>query len=158
MNENINLVKILKDAPDGTKLWSPICGVCYFKEIRVGSCAPIVCTAMLVNGDYGKIYFTEEGIYFNKFTDGGCTLFPSRENHDWSTFKAPKKHKEFKPFQKVLVRVKKSGSNYIWIASIYSHYDISKGRHYLTNLAFADNDSWIIPFEGNEDKLGEIVE
>ena len=26
MNENINLVEILKDAPRGTKLWSPLCG------------------------------------------------------------------------------------------------------------------------------------
>lgn len=28
MNENLNLVKILKDAPMDTKLYSPICGEC----------------------------------------------------------------------------------------------------------------------------------
>ena len=33
MNENLNLVEILKDAPKGTKLWSPICGYCEFLKI-----------------------------------------------------------------------------------------------------------------------------
>ena len=91
MNENLNLIEKLKNVPKGTKLWSPICGDCYFQKIVEGSCSPIVCTAMLVNGSYGTIYFTEEGLYFNKFTDGGCALFPSKTNHDWSTFVVPKK-------------------------------------------------------------------
>ena len=152
MNENLNLVEILKDAPKGTKLWSPICGECYFQRIDEGSCSPIVCTAMLVNGNYCTIYFTEKGIYFNKFADGGCTLFPSRENHDWSTFKAPKKHKEFKPYQRVLVR-EWCDCKPIWTASLYSHYDDALDRHCLLGSEHVEDDE-IIPYEGNEDKLG----
>ena len=34
MNENIDLTKIVKDCPKGTKLYSPISGEVYFKEIR----------------------------------------------------------------------------------------------------------------------------
>ena len=33
MNENIDLTKILKDCPKGTKFYSPICGEVDFKEI-----------------------------------------------------------------------------------------------------------------------------
>lgn len=33
MNENINLVEILKNAPKGTKLWSPLCGDCTLEGI-----------------------------------------------------------------------------------------------------------------------------
>lgn len=33
MNENINPVEILKDAPKGTKLWSHLCGECILDDI-----------------------------------------------------------------------------------------------------------------------------
>lgn len=159
MNENLNLVEILKNVPKGTKLWSPICGDCYFKRIDEGSCSPIVCTAMLVNGSYCTIYFTEKGIYFNKFADGGCTLFPSRENHDWSAFKVPKKHKEFKPFEKVLVKelVGKNCEKAVWLATEYSHYDEDLKQHYCTQCYGFDDDE-IMPYEGNEDMVGKRAE
>ena len=67
-------------------------------------------------------------------------------------------HKIFKPFQKVLVKVTNDDDNYVWVAAIYSHYNESKGRHYFSNLQWTDDYSGIIPFEGNEDKLGQIVE
>ena len=34
MNENLNLVEILKDCPEGTKLYSPIIGEVEFKRIK----------------------------------------------------------------------------------------------------------------------------
>ena len=69
-------------------------------------------------------------------------------------------HKTFKPFQKVLVKVIKDDDDdhHVWVAAIYSHYNESKGRHYFSNLQWTDDDSGIIPFEGNEDKLGQIAE
>ena len=67
-------------------------------------------------------------------------------------------HKTFKPFQKVLVKVTNDDDNHVWVAAIYSHYNESKGRHYFSNLQWTDDDSGIIPFEGNEDKLGQIAE
>ena len=67
-------------------------------------------------------------------------------------------HKTFKPFQKVLVKVTNDDDNQVWVAAIYSHYNKSKGRHYFSNLQWTDDDSGIIPFEGNESKLGQIAE
>ena len=67
-------------------------------------------------------------------------------------------HKTFKPFQKVLVKVTNDDDNHVWVANIYSHYDESEGRHYFSSLQWTDNDDYIIPFEGNESKLGRIAE
>lgn len=74
-------------------------------------------------------------------------------------FKEQNAHKKFKPFQKVLVKITNDDDdNHMWVAAIYSHYDESKGRHYFSNLQWTDDDDYIIPFEGNESKLGQIVE
>ena len=104
MNENLNLVEILKDCPKGTKLYSTICG-----DVElVGVCPnddvyPIgVKKPNYISTDY----FTKDGRVY-KECDGECTLFPSREQRDWSKFK-PKKPKfdpkTLQPFDKVLVR------------------------------------------------------
>ena len=71
-------------------------------------------------------------------------------------FKEKNAHKTFKPFQKVLVKVTNDDGNHMWVAAIYSHYNESNGRHYFSNLQWTDDDSGIIPFEGNEDKVGQI--
>lgn len=73
-------------------------------------------------------------------------------------FKEKNAPKKFKPFQKVLVKVTSDDDNHVWIAAIYSHYNEAKGRHYFSNMQWTDNDDYIIPFEGNEDKLGQIAE
>lgn len=73
-------------------------------------------------------------------------------------FKQKNTHTTFKPFQKILVKVRNADDNHVWVAAIYSHYDESKGRHYFSYLQWTDDDSNIIPFEGNEDKLGQIAE
>lgn len=73
-------------------------------------------------------------------------------------FKEKNAPKKFKPFQKVLVKVKSNDDNHMWIAAIYSHYDEAKGRHYFSNMQWTNVDDYIIPFEGNEDKLGQIAE
>lgn len=73
-------------------------------------------------------------------------------------FKEKNSHKKFKPFQKILVKVTNDDDNHVWVAAIYSHYNKSKGRHYFSNLQWTDDDSGIIPFEGNEHLLGQITE
>lgn len=155
MNENINLIEKLKDVARGTKLWSPICGDYYFQKIIEGSRYPIVCTATLASGGYDTIYFTIEGVYFNKFVDGECTLFPSKTNHDWSKFKTPKVPKVFKPYQKVLVKelIGKNFDKVVWMATNYSHYDADLKQHYCT-MTYGFDDGQIIPYEGNENLLG----
>ena len=112
MNEKIDLTKILKDCPKGTKFYSPICGEVYFKEI---------------GSDEKYIIVTKKGVYKYKFTEKGfcyadegeeCLLFPSKDQRDWSKFSAPWFKKEkfdpktLKPFDKVLV---------------YDIYDICEG-------------------------------
>ena len=104
MNENLNLVEILKYCPEGTKLYSTIYGDvelvrvyldddAYPIEIKIGEDSDIVC-------------ITNDGRLFDDF-QGECTLFPSKEQRDWTkfSFKKPKfDPMTFKPYDKVLVR------------------------------------------------------
>lgn len=108
MNENIDLTKILKDCPKGTKLYSPQFGEVYFREIRSDDEYSIITT-----NDVGAVTFTKEGFY-RADADEECVLFASEEQKDWSKFTAPWYKKENKkerfdpktlrPFDKVLVR------------------------------------------------------
>lgn len=102
MNENIDLTKILKDCPKGTKFYSPLCGEVDFKEIRSDEKNSIVSKKGM-----GEIVFTEKGFYYAD-EDGECLLFPSKDQRDWSKFTAPWYKKErfdpktLQPFDKVL--------------------------------------------------------
>lgn len=60
---------------------------------------------------------------------GECTLFPSKDNRDWSTFKAPKSKwnpDTLQPFDKVLVRDKEDhkwqGDYFLNKEKAMSHY------------------------------------
>lgn len=156
MNENINLIEVLKDAPKGIRLWSPICGVCELFTVNVDFEAfPIVCIGI---DDGLEWHFKANGAFTNN-TGVECLLFPSRENRDWSTFKVPKKHKHFEPFQKVLCIINDNDCK-IWAADFYSHYDEDKKQHYLVSgvVVKDDDDNEIVPYGGNEGKLGKQVE
>lgn len=162
MNENLNLVETLKDAPKGTKLWSPICGECEFQYIDNNAIyLKIVCLAVGKNGEKVRASFTKDGWFSDSFAYAysECALFPSKENKDWSTFKVPKKHKAFRTYQKVLVRelVGKFCEKAVWMADEYSHYDEDLELHYTTK-AYGFDDDEIMPYEGNEDKLGKKAE
>ena len=116
MNENLNLVEILKDSPKGTKLYSTVYGEVEFDGIRNGSEHPV----RFVKSDVSFGSVTAQGLFFSN-SDGECTLFPSREQRDWSKFK-PKKPKfdpkTLKPFTPVLVR---DSCVYEWRCALYSH-------------------------------------
>ena len=122
MNENIDLTKILKDCPIGTKLYSPQFGEVYFREIRSDDEYSIITT-----NDVGAVTFTKEGFY-RADADEECVLFASEEQRDWSKFTAPwyKKDKfdpkTLKPFDKVIARC----SDFKWVCDMFSHYDKSK--------------------------------
>lgn len=54
--------------------------------------------------------------------DGECMLFPSKDQRDWSKFKIPVKKfnpKEFKPFDKILVR---RTENYLWQIDFFGKF------------------------------------
>ena len=164
MNENINLVEILKDAPKGTLLYSPIFGElayigCFAEEGQTYSIIVCQYPDAIGQGDSVSVDFDENGIYLNhgysSRRESECLLFPSKDNIDWSIFKAPWKHSHFEPFQKVLFVIYYNPNAGIWTAGIYSHY--AENWHYLVgNLRREDEE--IIPYEGNEDKLGKPVE
>ena len=122
MNENIDLTKILKDCPKGTKLYSPIFGEVDFEKIRSDDKYAIITK----KGSYTAT-FTEEGFYRSD-VDGECLLFPSKDQRDWSKFTAPWLKKErfdpqaLNPFDKVLVRFDCG----VWSATLFSHLIDSK--------------------------------
>ena len=112
MNENLNLVEILKDCPKGTKLYSTVFGEVELSEVSDNN----VCIERL-----GRIFqLTSDGrMYF--CSEGECTLFPSKEQRNWSKFTSNKPKfdpKTLKPFDKVLVRDK---GLVRWRCTFYSH-------------------------------------
>ena len=119
MNERIDLTKILKDCPKGTKLYSPIFGELDFEEIRSDEEYAI----FLRTGVNGTT-FTKEGFYYADKSEE-CLLFPSKDQRDWSKLTAPwyKKErfdpKKLNPFDKVLVR--DDDPRVCWRCAFYSH-------------------------------------
>ena len=118
MNENIYLTKILKDCPKGTKLYSLVHGEVEFQKIELGLTHPIV---IKLKNNIIERYDTYGKLLYNY--DGGCILFPSKTQRDWSKFTAPWYKKErfdpntLKPFDKVLARHKQTRK---WFNDFYS--------------------------------------
>ena len=165
MEEKLNIAEILEDAPTGTLLYSPIFGELayiggYADEGQTYSIIVCQYPDAIGQGDSVSVEFDENGTYLNRGYSsrrgGECMLFPSKENRDWSTFKVPKKHKHFEPFQKVLRVDDNNLTNSVWSADFYSHYDETICKHFLAS-GFIKNDNEILPYDGNEDKLGKPV-
>lgn len=126
MNEKIDLTRILKDCPNGTKLYSLVHGEVEFQKIDTSfTCSIFV---KIKNGIIES--FTPNGKIFDSY-NGECILFPSREQRDWSKFTAPwyKKWKfdpkTLKPFDRVLARID-GGDVYCWFADFVSTPTIEK--------------------------------
>ena len=114
MNENLNLVEILKDCPKGTKLYSTIYGEVEFIGISTGEFH-----VKYVKDDDSLGSATAQGLLLSCF-DGECTLFPSKEQRDWSKFK-PKKPKfdpkTLKHFDRIIALIDKQG---LWCCELFS--------------------------------------
>lgn len=78
METKINIAEILKDKPQGIRLYSPIFGECAFCFVREDT--EDICVKKH-NGE--KAYFNSEGLYDAL---GEVTLFPSKELCDWLKF------------------------------------------------------------------------
>ena len=133
MNENIDLTKILKNCPTGTKFYSSIYGEVLFRNINENNVEyPVIVYSSFYDS---VISFTREGRYAN--TLGECTLFPSKEQRDWSKFTAPwyKKDKfdpsTLKPFDKVLVQISRDD---IWSVDFFSYYNDEYKKCICTGL------------------------
>ena len=119
MNENLNLAKILKDCPKGTKLYSTIYGDVELVRVYLDdNTYPI---EIKIDEGSDMIYITNDGRLFDDFR-GECTLFPSKNQRDWSKFKVKKAKfdpKTLQPFDKVLVR---TGTKrfHVWLPDLIS--------------------------------------
>ena len=119
MNENLNLVEILKDCPKGTKLYSPIYGDVELIRVNQNDDVDYYPIEIKLSDDSISSVTTDGRLceYYN----GECVLFPSKEQRDWSKFK-PKQPKfdpnTLKPFDKVLVRDTSTGP---WRCEFFSH-------------------------------------
>ena len=148
MNENIDLTKILKDCPEGTKLYTTIWGEVTFIKVSENVCNlyPII-----IYNECDHVGLTKDGRYLINKQDSECILFPSKEQRDWSKFTAPwyKKGKfdpkTLKPFDKVLVR---DGCKQKWQCNFFSY--VSDNEYYpYPYIAINTGYSLCIPY--NED-------
>ena len=89
--EKLNLVKILKDCPKGTKLYSPALGECALEGVNDNNDYPIKVTYKIINNDTRFDYFTKDGYLLLNKPDAECMLFPSKDQRDWSKW-----HRHFK--------------------------------------------------------------
>lgn len=83
MKEKINIAKILKDKPRGTKLYSSACGKCELKEAddKIFKVSFYSSKSGFMIGGEGT--FDKNGKLYD---DGECVVFPSKEMRDWRKF------------------------------------------------------------------------
>ena len=75
MEEKVNIAAILKDKPNGIRLYSPIFGECTFCSVRKDT------NDICVKKHNGvKEFFDSKGLYYNT---GEVMLFPSKSMRDW---------------------------------------------------------------------------
>ena len=78
MEIRINIAEILRNKPNGVKLYSPIFGDCTYCYVREDT------NDICVKRPYNVMsFFNFEGLYN---TAGECLLFPSKEMRNWSKF------------------------------------------------------------------------
>ena len=146
MNENIDLVKILNGCPEGTEFYSTVYGEVRFMKIDSSFMRPIIVRDNFI-GDL--IHITNGGREICGC--GECTLFPAKDQRDWSKFvrfwDKPKVEKfdpkTFHPFDKVLVRTNHKG---FWSCDLYSHINYE----YMANVVCA-GDVWEMCIPYNDD-------
>ena len=75
MEEKVNIAAILKDKPNGIRLYSPIFGECAFCSVLKDT------NCICVKKHNGvKEFFDSKGLYYNT---GEVMLFPSKSMRDW---------------------------------------------------------------------------
>ena len=145
MNENLNLVEILKDCQEGTKLYSPVFGEVKFESIN-DIIGPIIVTTNTGNAEC----FTADGKMYTYY-NGECLLFPSKDQRDWSKFKI-KKHKfdpkTLQPFDKVLVKYLKED---YWSCDLFSN--ITKDGKIYPYLCVSGVYKYCIPYNDDTKHL-----
>ena len=84
MENKINIAEILRDMPNGTKLYSPLLGEVEFEEVVSDNTFPIKVLSKVPISPFGS--FTENGFYYDDIEDTEVMLLPSCEMRDWDKF------------------------------------------------------------------------
>ncbi len=121
MKTEINIAKILKDKPQGTKLYSSACGKCELKEADDKSFKVSFYSSKFGFMNGGEGTFDKNGKLYD---DGECVVFPSKEMRDWHNF----------TWKKGDVLVSNDGGTEIifdkWYDNTYTNF---YGKHYLNS-------------------------
>ena len=153
MNEHIDLTKILDGCPEGTKFYSSEYGEVVFVGLDLDN------KHYQVELKYHRkdnpnstvdVWVTKGGKTWSSY-DGECSLFPSKDQRDWSKFERfwdePKVEKfdpkTFQVFDEVLVRI---GTNYDsgeWHIDFFEYFD--EKNKMIFNLSSLPN-NWVIPY------------
>ena len=83
METKINIAAILKDKPQGTKLYSSACGKCRLGEVDDKSFKISFYNSKFGFMNGGEGYLDKNGKLYD---DGECVVFPSKEMRDWGKF------------------------------------------------------------------------
>jgi hypothetical protein len=105
MENKINIAELLKDCPEGMKLYSPIFGDVYLDKIR-----PHLAIVVTTDKEQGNI--KEEFLYDGRYgMNGECMLFPSKGKTTWKGF-----HRPFKDGDIIYVRDEYSDVTFTYVA------------------------------------------
>lgn len=118
METKINIVEILKDKPQGIKLYSSACGKCKLEEVDDKSFKISFYNSKFGFMNGGEGYLDKNGKLYD---DGECIIFPSKEMRDWEKFS----------WKKGDVLVSKDNVHIIFEKFEDDTYTRFKGKHYL---------------------------
>lgn len=120
MEKEINITEILKDKPQGTKLYSSACGKCNLEKVYDKSFKISFYNSKFGFMNGGEGYLDKNGKLYD---DGECVVFPSKEMRDWSKFAWKKGD--------VLVS-NDSDSHIIFKGFSKDDYTIFEGKHWIS--------------------------
>lgn len=118
METKINIVEILKDKPQGIKLYSSACGKCKLEEVDDKSFKISFYNSKFGFMNGGEVYLDKNGKLYD---DGECIIFPSKEMRDWEKFS----------WKKGDVLVSKDNVHIIFEKFEDDTYTRFKGKHYF---------------------------
>lgn len=157
METNINIVEILADKPQGTKLYSSACGKCKLEEVDDKSFKISFYNSKFGFMNGGEGYLDKNGKLYD---DGECVVFPSKEMRNWSKFAWKKGDVLVGVGQRVIFE-KFIDENYTkfqgkYSLSIYEDRTLVTDRSCYTSYFSKINDSGNVEdyFKDLEEKLG----
>ena len=151
MNEKLDIIEILEDCPQGTKLYSTVFGDVEFDRIDTILSHPIVVRIGRIEDDHTETFAADGRLY--SYHNGECVLFPSKEERDWSKFKIKKPKfdpKTLQPYMRVLVR---DTNESLWGCAFYSHKKETEDNPYKYVATSSFGSVFCIPYNDDTKHL-----